>query len=134
MSVLSVEFWIGGKIFRIGGRKIRWVKNPAIWTFPGAKITLLVLFLLHKLELLLFNVHWERLSKFLVKKRLKGTRYYFITKKTILFIKFQKSFNKQYVLLMNFTFKFTVTIISMCHYIFGCQLRVSQFLVIAIYL
>ena len=75
-SVLLVEFGIGGKIFWTGGRKI-W---PGLVGRPGPPMTkgvktcslglkwlnFLSYFLLHKLELLLINIH--QVSKFLVKK------------------------------------------------------------------
>ena len=77
LPVLSVEFWIGGNIFRIGGRKIRrvfggrlgplmlkWYKILHSGHFLGLKLLYFLSYiLLHKLELLLLNVHWDWLIR-----------------------------------------------------------------------
>ena len=78
LTVLSVEFWIGGKIFRIGSRKIRrvfgdrlgslmlkWYKILQSGHFLGLKLLyFLSCFLLHNLQLLLLmsiEIDWANI-------------------------------------------------------------------------
>ena len=78
LTVLSVEFWIGGKIFRIGSRKIRrvfrgrlgplmlkWYKILHSGHFLGLKLLyFLSCFLLHNLQLLLLmsiEIDWANI-------------------------------------------------------------------------
>ena len=78
LPVLSVEFWIGGNIFRIGGRKIRrvfggrlgplmlkWYKILHSGHFLGLKwLYFFTCFLLHNLQLLLLmsiEIDWANI-------------------------------------------------------------------------